>query len=183
VFTEHIIYSAALAVIVGLVYFRFTRRDPSWIIIAVAFVPDIDFALSHLRRLYRTFIHYGIQHGDFHNILFLIIFSLMFAAILRYVGIRFVDGFICTAIGFAAHLFEDALVYKIGYAFFWPISSKVYGIGIMSETYNFFGIANSTVLVVGIILLAIAVLVRTLVDGKGWWRVFLRGGRMENSSS
>jgi hypothetical protein len=108
----------------------------------------------------------------------LIIFSLLFAVILCYIGIKFIDGFICTAIGFAAHLLEDALVYKIGYAFFWPISSKIYGIGIMPEIPNFFGIANSTVLLVGIILLAGVVLVRTLVDGKGWGSVFLRGGRM-----
>ena len=175
-FFEHIIYSAALAVIVGMIYFRVTRRDPSWIIIAVAFAPDIDFALGILRRFSRNLMHFGIRHGDFHNILVLIIFSILVAVILRLVGIRFIDGFICAAIGFAAHLFEDAMVYKMGYAFFWPISSKIYGIGIMPETYNFFGIANSTVLVVGIILLALVVLVRTLVDGKGWRRVFLQGG-------
>jgi hypothetical protein len=67
-------------------------------------------------------------------------------------------------------------VYKIGYAFFWPISSKIYGIGIMPEIPKFFGIANSTVLQVGIILLGGVVLLRTFVDGKGWVSVFLRGG-------
>ena len=169
-----------------MVFFRYTRRDPSWIIIAVAFVPDIDlvleFVLQMLRRLFRTSFHYSIHHGDFHNVLFLILFSLLFAAVLRHFGIRFIEGFICSSVGIAAHLFEDALVWKPAYAFFWPISSRMLGIGIMPETRNFFGIANSTVLLVGIILLAGAVLVRTLVDGKGWWRVFLRGGRMEKGS-
>jgi hypothetical protein len=46
VYIEHIIYSAALAVIVGMIFSRYTGRDPSWIIIALAFVPDIDFALE-----------------------------------------------------------------------------------------------------------------------------------------
>jgi len=182
VYIEHIIYSAAFAVIVGMVFFRFTRRDPSWIIIAVAFVPDIDLVLEILRHLFRTSFHYSIHHGDFHNVLFLILFSLLFAAILRHFGIRFIEGFICSSVGIAAHLFEDALVWKPAYAFFWPISSRIFGIGIMQETPNIFGIANSTVLLVGIILLAGAVLLRTLVDGKGWWSVFLRGGRMESGS-
>ena len=41
---------------------------------------------------------------------------------------------------------------------------------------------NTTVLLVGIILLATTVLVRTLVEGTGWWRVFLRGGDYEQSA-
>jgi hypothetical protein len=187
VYIEHIIYSAAFAVIVGMVFFRYTRRDPSWIIIAFAFVPDIDlvleFTLQMLRRLFRITFSFGIHHGDFHNVLFLILFSLLSGAILLHIGIRYIDGFICSAVGFAAHLFEDALVWNPAWKFFWPISSKIYGIGIMPETRNFFGIANSTVLLVGIVFLGGAVLVRTLVDGKGWWHVFLRGGRMENGSS
>jgi hypothetical protein len=51
----------------------------------------------------------------------------------------------------------------------------------MDKTRNLFGIANSTVLLAGIILLAGAVLVRTLIEGTDWWRVFLRGGREDIS--
>jgi hypothetical protein len=40
VFIEYLIYSAALAVIVGRFFSRFKGTDPSWIIIAV--VPDIS---------------------------------------------------------------------------------------------------------------------------------------------
>jgi hypothetical protein len=36
--------------------------------------------------------------------------------------------------------------------------------GILKETRNIFGIASSTVLLTGLILLAIAVLVRTLIE-------------------
>ena len=187
-YSEHIIYSAAIAIIVGMIYFRFTRRDPSWIIIIFAFVPDIDLALENalqmLHRLFRTSFHYpvvAIHHGDFHNIVFLILFSLLSAAILRQIGIRYVDGFICSAVGFGAHLFEDALVFNPAWKFFWPISSKLYGIGVMQESRNFFWIADGMVLLIGLIFLAFAVLIRTLVDGKGWWRVFLQGGRIEKN--
>jgi membrane-bound metal-dependent hydrolase YbcI (DUF457 family) len=184
VIIEHFFYSAALAVLVGMIYFRFAHRDPSWIIIAISFVPDIDHTSKLLRHvfwpfMFRPYMHSVINSGDFHSILFLIVFSLLFGAILRGAGFRFIDGVICTAIGLAAHFFEDALVYKIGYAFFWPISSKIYGLGIIPETYNLW-IADSTVLIVGIILLASSVVIRTFVDGKGWWDVFLQGGRLES---
>jgi hypothetical protein len=38
-YREHIIHSAAHAIIFGMVFFRFTGKDPSGIIIAVAFYP------------------------------------------------------------------------------------------------------------------------------------------------
>jgi len=183
VFIEHIIYSAALAVIVGMIFSRFTGRDPSWIIIAVAFVPDIDIVLQRMHVLTWIGIPVIIHHGDLHNILVLLVFSLLIAVILRWFGIRFIDGLICSAIGIAAHFFEDALVYQPAYAFLWPITTHVFGIGIIQETRNIFGIASSTVLVVGLILLIVAVLVRTFIEGRGWWRVFLQGGRMDVQST
>jgi membrane-bound metal-dependent hydrolase YbcI (DUF457 family) len=181
VFLEHLLYSAALAVIVGMIFSRTTGRDPSWIIIAVALVPDIDFALERIDRLPGITIPVINHHGDLHNILFLIVFSLLLAMILRWFGIRFIDGLICAAIGIAAHLVEDALVYKPAYPFLWPFSSQDFGLGILQETRNL-GVASNTVLLFGLLLLAGAVLVRTLVEGKGWWRVFFHGGRMEHSS-
>jgi membrane-bound metal-dependent hydrolase YbcI (DUF457 family) len=186
VYIEHLVYSAALAVIVGMIFSRYYSRNPSWIIIAVAFVPDIDLAiqavLQAIRRLTRIFFPVAIHHGDLHNVLFLILFSLLFAWLVHSVGIRFTDGLICSAIGIAAHLFEDALIANPAYVFLWPITIQRFGIGIMKETPNIFGIANSTVLPIGIILLAGVVLVRTLVEGTGWWRVFLQGGRIDTQS-
>jgi len=38
------------------------------------------------------------------------------------------------------------------------------------------------VLIFGMVLLAVAVLVRTLVEWVGWWRVFLHGGKMDAQS-
>jgi hypothetical protein len=177
VLIEHLIWSAALAIPVGMIYSRFTGRDPSWIIIAVAFVPDMDFVLEWTRAELWTTIPVTVSHGDFHNILFLMDFSLLAAAALTLFHIRFSDAFFCTAAGIAAHIVEDALVYEHAYAFFWPYSTKILGIGIMEETRNLAGIASSTVLAVGVILLTVSIFVRTCVEGTGWWSVFLRGGR------
>jgi len=123
----------------------------------------------------------AIRHGDWHNILFLIVFSLLFAGILRYFGIRFIDALICSAIGIAAHLFEDLLVFNPAYAFLWPFSSKIVSWGILKGPLNVFWIANSTVLIMGIILLYGALLLRTRIEGTGWWKVFFRGGREDIS--
>jgi membrane-bound metal-dependent hydrolase YbcI (DUF457 family) len=179
VYFEHIIYSAALAVIVGMIFSRSTGRDPSWIIIAIAFIPDIDFALERIQgRIWLDF-PFEIHHGDLHNVLFLIVFSLLFAGVLRYFGIRFIDGLICSAIGIAAHFFEDFLVFDPAYAFLWPYTSKIFSLGILKGPLNLIGIANDTVLIIGMFLLGAALLVRTFIEGTGWWRVFFRGGRRE----
>jgi hypothetical protein len=183
VYFEHIIYSAALAVIVGMIFSRSTGRDPSWIIIAIAFIPDIDFALERIHVWTRLDVPFEIHHGDLHNVLFLIVFSLVIAGILRYAGIRFVDGLICSAIGIAAHFFADLLVFDPAYAFLWPFTSTIFSLGILKGPLNFFGIANDTVLIIGMFLLGAALLVRTLIEGTGWWRVFFRGGRRETEFS
>ena len=166
-----------------MIFSLYTHRDPSWIIIAVAFVPDIDAILQRMQVLTRIGFPLVIRHGDLHNILFLIAFSLLLAAFLHFLGIRIIDGLICSAIGVAAHIFEDALVYNPAYAFLWPITSQKFGIGIMQETRDIFGIASSTVLLIGIILLAGSVLLRTFIEGTGWWRMFLHGGRKGKESS
>ncbi len=79
-FIEHLIYSAALAVIVGMLFSRLKGSDPSWIIIAVAFVPDIDFGLQAFREIPGIALPFTVLHGDFHNIIALIFFSLVIAA-------------------------------------------------------------------------------------------------------
>jgi len=122
VYIEHLIYSAALAVIVGMFFSRFKGTDPSWIIIAVAFVPDIDFVLQELRKIPGITLPFVVRHGDFHNIMALIFFSLVIAAAAYAIGMWFPDAFVCAIIGIAAHLFEDALIADPAYRFFWPFS-------------------------------------------------------------
>ncbi len=124
---EHWIYSTAIAIIVGMIYYRYTVRDYSWIIIVSAYVPDFDIiANAVFKKFGITVLIYGhpIKHGDFHNIAMLLFFAVSIALLLQTIGIRLIDSFIFAAIGFGAHLFEDALVFDPGYSFFWPIFAQ-----------------------------------------------------------
>jgi hypothetical protein len=48
---EHLIYSTAVAIVAGMVYYRSVGKDYSWIIIASAYAPDIDLISNHLLNL------------------------------------------------------------------------------------------------------------------------------------
>ena len=111
---EHWIYSTAIAILAGMVYYRSVGRDQSWIIIASAYAPDIDFISNPLLSkmgISLTINGSPIVHGDFHNMAFLIIYAVLVAFLLHPIGIRFTDSLLFASLGFAAHLFEDALVF------------------------------------------------------------------------
>jgi hypothetical protein len=180
---EHIIYSAALAILVGMVFYRFTGRDSSWIIILCAFAPDIDLIANRVLTTFGftlLFEGHRITHGVFHNIAIMVLFGVLLAFLLNPFGIRFFDAFFFAVIGFGAHLLEDALVYKVAYPFFWPFSSEVIGFGFLpnmvsEENYyrDFFGIANTDVMIVGMVFLLIAIIIRTYHDGPAWIRWYM----------
>lgn len=109
----------------------------------------------------------------------LIGFFLLIALVLHQFGFRLTDGLICSAVGIAAHFIEHGLVYNPAYAFLRPITTQTFGMEIIEDTRTFFGLADSTGLLVGIILPAGTVLLRTFIEGKGWWLVFLQGGRID----
>jgi hypothetical protein len=181
--SEHIIYSTAFAILVGMLFYRFTGRDSSWIIILCAWVPDIDLIANRvLTSMGFTLLFEGhrITHGVFHNIAALLLFGILVAFLLHPFGIRFFDAFFFAIVGFGTHLFEDALVYKVGYPFLWPFSSEKLGLGLLpnmlsEENYyrSFFGIANTEVLVIGMAFLLAAILIRTYVEGRTWIRWYL----------
>ena len=167
---EHLIYSAALAVIIGMVYHRFTGRDPSWIIVISAFAPDIDRLCCPIRSWFGVTLAFNghvVQHGDLHSVGVLCVYALLVGIVLVPVGIRFWEGMLFAGIGFGAHLLEDALVYETSYALLWPLSDSIYGIGLCEYTRDFYGIADTGVLIVGLLLLAGAVALRSRLDG-GW---------------
>ena len=180
---EHIIYSTAIAILVGMIFYRYTGRDSSWIIILCAWVPDIDLIANRvLTSMGFTLLFEGhrITHGVFHNIAALLLFGILVAFLLHPFGIRFFDAFFFAIIGFGAHLFEDALVYKVGYPFLWPFSSEKPGLGLLpnmlsEENYyrSFFGIANTEVLIIGMAFLLAALLIRTYVEGRTWIRWYM----------
>ena len=189
---EHIIYSTAIAILAGMIFYRFTGRDFSWIIILCAWAPDIDFFANRVfTRFGFTLLFEGhrISHGDFHNIAVMVIFGIAVAFLLHPFGVKFFEGFLFSIIGFGAHLFEDALVFDPGYKFLWPFSSKVLGFGllpgIISEEYyirDFFGIANTVVLVIGIVFLLVAIGIRTYYEGPAWIRWYMPGAVYEKLS-
>jgi len=91
-------YSGAIAILIGMVFYNYTGRDTSWIMIPYAWAPELDLFQNH---------------GDFHNIAFMIIFGVFLAFILTSFGIKFFDAFLFSVIGFGAHLLEDAIVYEV----------------------------------------------------------------------
>jgi hypothetical protein len=173
---EHLIYSAAIAIMAGMVYYRSVGRDHSLIIIASAYAPDIDIIADPLlRKMGISLMLTGlpIVHGNFHNIAFMIVYSVIVAFFLHPIGIRFTDSLVFVGLGFAAHLFEDALVFNPAYSFFWPITNRNFGIGLFDYSANLYGIADSGVLMVGMILIGFSAILRTAFEGTGWIRRML----------
>ena len=168
---EHLIYSTALAIFIGMIHYRFFNRDYSWIIIVSAYVPDLDvISDSLLKKMGITVLVYGhtIVHGYFHNIAILTFYAIFMGFLLHPFGFKFVDSFFFAGIGFGAHLFEDALVYKQGYPYFWPLVHQHLGIGLVHYTPNFHGIADKEVLIIGLILLVSSAILRTVCEGTRW---------------
>ena len=168
---EHLIYSTAIAIILGTLYRRYTGRDHAWLVVASAYLPDLDIIADDLlQRIGITVMVHGspIRHGYFHNVAVMLAYASFAALLLHPVGVRLVDSFFFAAAGFGAHLFEDALVYKGGYAFFWPFSLQHYGIGAFEYTRDWYRVANTEVLVVGVIALLGALVFWWTLEKKGW---------------
>ena len=179
---EHLFFTTAIAIFVGMLFFRYTGRDYSWIIILCTYAPDLDKIADYiLNHVGLTLLYEGhtIHHGTFHNIAAMLIFGIIIAFLLHPFGIRFFDAFFFAAIGFGSHLFEDALVYSSDYMYLWPFSTEKLGWGILpmgsEESYNanFFHLANTEVLLIGIALVAAAAVIRTYVEGPGWIRWYM----------
>jgi membrane-bound metal-dependent hydrolase YbcI (DUF457 family) len=167
---EHLIYSTALAMIAGMLHYRYRSMDYSWIIIASAFVPDIDLIAGWVfKQLDMNVLIAGnsIKHGDFHNIAALLIFAVLVGLLLRRAGMQFMDSSIFAGIGFGAHMFEDALIANPAYSFFWPLSTQKFGIGIIGNEPDLYGIANTDVLVTGVILLMLCTGIKVAYEGNG----------------
>ena len=168
---EHLIYSTALAIFIGMIHYRFFSRDYSWIIIVSAYVPDLDVISDYLlKKMGIKVLIYGypIAHGHFHNLAILTLYAILVAFLLHPIGFKFVDSIFFAGIGFAAHLFEDALVFKDSYPFLWPLVPQHLGIGLFHYTPDFYGIANKEVLIIGLILLVSSAILRTAYEGTRW---------------
>ncbi len=167
---EHLIYSTAFAIIAGMIHFKLTGRDYSWIIITNSFAPDIDIFGGYIFKQFDVGVLINgipLKHGDFHNIAVLFIYAVVVGLLLKTIGMRLKDSLIFAAIGFGAHIFEDVLVFNQGYAFLWPLSAHIFGIGIVEYKPDLYGIANSEVLIVGVIIMMLCGTFRIMYEGKG----------------
>jgi len=156
---EHVVYSTAIALIFGLVYYRFTGRDYFWIVIASSYIPDLDLIANPLlSKLGITLLIFGhpIAHGYFHNIIIMLIYSAALAFLLHPLGIRLIDSFVFALVGFAAHMFEDALIANPAYSFFYPLTTQHLGIGAFKYRADVLGIADREVLLLGFVLLGLS---------------------------
>jgi hypothetical protein len=175
-YLEHIFYSAAIAVFIGLIAWKWKKPDYSWIIIAVVYLPDIDVIFRIFSRIMFKMWMVPISgyyflinlHGTFHTLAALIVFALLGSLFFTLFNIRPMQGFIYTALGLGAHFFEDALVYSPGYPFLWPLYSGNLGWGILPTALNWFGIANAETLIVGILFLIAAIAIRIYIQGIDW---------------
>jgi len=128
---EHLIYSTAIAIIAGMLWYKHTGRDPSWIIIASAFAPDFDIVAGELLNKLdlNSLISTPIRHGDFHNIAFMLLFATAAALVLRLAGMRFWDSFLFAGIGVGAQVFREELIANPVYRSCWPMAKQRWGIG------------------------------------------------------
>ena len=127
---EHLIYSTAIAIIAGMLWFKRTGRDPSWIIIASAFAPDFDIVAGELlKKLDLNILTAPIRHGDFHNIAFVLLFATAAALVLRLAGMRFWDSFLFAGRGGGVRKPKNEGFFGCGCRFRWPMTKQRWGIG------------------------------------------------------
>ncbi len=178
---EHLVYTAAIAVCAGMLSYRYTGRDVSWIAILVSYAPDLDKVAGGIldaAGFTLLFEGHAIHHGTFHTVAAMGVFGIALAFLLNPLGIRFLDTLVFSSMGFGAHLLEDALVYSANYMYLWPLSWEKLGLAWLNgaeESYNadFFHIANTEVLMIGLVLLLISILIRTRVEGPDWIRHYM----------
>lgn len=164
--SEHLVYSLAIGLAFGAVYQRLTGRNYWWIIVASAFVPDMDLiADSALKMFGITVLVFGapIDHGHFHNILVMLFYAVAMAFLLHPLGIRLIDSFIFALAGFAAHMFADAIVANPAYPFLYPLTIRRFGIGLFNYHADVFGIADREVMILGFVLLMISLALRRML--------------------
>jgi membrane-bound metal-dependent hydrolase YbcI (DUF457 family) len=161
-FVEHLVYSTAVAIVFGMLYSRFFGRDLGWVIVLSAFAPDFD-----IHPRVGVFL---INHGDFHNILYLGVYATMISFFLYFFGFRFRDSFVFAGVGYGAHILEDlAVSHGPAYKVLWPFSDQGFYLDFFSyDRFELYGVADQEVLIFGLLLVALAAAVRTFVEGMGW---------------
>lgn len=165
---EHLVYTAAIAILVSMTLQHYKIVDISWILVPMSAAPDIDFPISRLMTFIGLKYPYIWNHGDFHNLIGLIIISSIAALYLnrKIIGGWLLIWIMCIA-GFAIHLFEDVLVYDKIYSVLYPFTIKVYGWNLIPESGSLI-IGGQGVFTVGFIFLVAVILIRVALTGDDW---------------
>jgi hypothetical protein len=167
---EHLFFNLAAAIVAGIVYQRMIGRDPTVIIILAAYLPDFDVAVGVVMFLFHRILGTPvlIYHGSFHNLPALAAISLGVAFVASRFGIPFRDAGICTAIGYGTHLVCDAVAFNEVPSLLWPLGPGRTGPVPYWYHPDLFGIAQGSVLAIAILLVLLAALLRTRIEGPGW---------------
>ena len=169
---EHILYNLAVAILVGILYIKYKGRNPSWIIVASAWILDIDYLIQFVcydivYNNTKIVLPLMIRHGDFHNIFMIVILSIIFGWVcVKYFNENIYDAMICIGIGGSVHYICDIMVYDNWYNLFYPFGDSLSrGFAILPETRNIFGIGDWTILTVGLGMLIWVCLLKFSIDG------------------
>ena len=180
---EHLFYTGALALVVGLVLtLRGIPRERAYILIVMgaSLFPDITWPLFEAAaRGWATIAFMALVPDQvaLHNLAGLVVFTLVATLLATPFHLRSRYVALCCALGYGSHLLEDGLTHTTRYFLVWPLSTQHVGIPLFVPYIpDLFGIAEARVLAVGLVLLGLAVAVRTAIQGRGWWRNLVRPG-------
>lgn len=175
---EHLFYSGALAVVMGMIYHRFVPNDSrpyAWIIVLSSYapdlIPDVIHALSGAGIPVSILTKFLRGVGLFSYEASLVVYMIIIGLFLFFLRWNIVTSALFAGIGYGAHLAEDALIDAGHNRTFWSFLSQAMGLGsYTSYGATFFGIASTPVLMLGIGLFLAAVGIRVALDGMDWIR-------------
>jgi hypothetical protein len=169
---EHILYNISFAILVGILYNEYFHRNPTWIIVVSAIVPDIDY-------IFQSIIFYSMEllgimspiiiyHGDFHSIVVISILAVIIGYIIHKLCKEDIhDAIFCVFIGGLLHFICDLLVYTYTYYPLFPLSHfGIKTLAILEETRNMpLGLGDWNIMIVGICILTYACIIKFAIDG------------------
>jgi membrane-bound metal-dependent hydrolase YbcI (DUF457 family) len=186
-YVEHIVYNLAFAIVAVMLL---KPREAGWCTLIFMFsgcIPDVDGIFDIIRHppeFTSGLIPHMAEHlRYFHTFGALIVYAILVGIILvRWRNLKFWECAIFAGAGFAAHLFEDALVYNPSSAVFWPFSTQEFGIGLLPHSRDFFSVANTEVLAIGMAFLMAAVITAIFLKKMEWARLPWPGGMPKENS-
>jgi membrane-bound metal-dependent hydrolase YbcI (DUF457 family) len=162
-----------------MLYEGYTNRNPVWIIWFAMLIPDSDFVVETFwEEIFPTKIA-PIIHGSFHNIFTLVVMAIFVGWLIqRSMRVSFRDASLCVALGFGAHMLEDALVNGVVYHFYAPFSDRGWYQGFILHPANDViyansVIASSNIVFIGTALLVLMILLRVMIEGTEWLEKYL----------